>query len=47
MIDNTPAEAGVPFPLWKDEAAELSVILLEVSHFRRSAVAVFTFAAGG
>ena len=47
MIDHTPAEAGVPFPLWKDEAAELSVTLLEVSHFRRSAVAVFTFAAAG
>ena len=47
MLDHTPATAGVPFPLWKDEAAELNVTLLEVSHFRRSAVPVFTFAVRG
>ncbi len=47
MIDHTPAEPGVPFPVWRDETAELTVTLLEVSHFRRSAVTVFTFAAAG
>jgi hypothetical protein len=47
MLDYTPATAGVPFPLWKDETAELNVTLLEVSHFRQSAVAVFTFAVPG
>jgi hypothetical protein len=47
MLDHTPATAGARFVLWKDESAELSVTLVEVSHFRQSAVAVFTFAVAG
>ncbi len=46
MIDHSPATPGKDEVLWTDGQAEFRVTLLEVKHFRRSAVSLFSFSDG-